>query len=67
MSAEHVRPCTDDCDHGENPHLSQGYYCPNCGRQCNTLATGHTGSDFGTWKCESNPELVKKLNQLNER
>lgn len=44
-----------------NGTLSQGYYCPTCGKTCNMYATGH-----GTGKCTPNPALVARLNELNK-
>lgn len=51
MPAEHIRP----------KGLSQGYFCHNCGKPCNMMATGHHGG-----KCESNPKLVAELIELNK-
>jgi len=50
MAAEHWRPTG----------LSQGYFCGRCGMHSNMYGTGH-----GRGKCESNPKLVKQLNELN--
>ncbi len=41
--------------------LSQGYFCPICGKTSNMVGTGH-----GLGACRPNPELVAKLVEANK-
>lgn len=41
--------------------LAQGYFCYRCGQTTNMVGSGH-----GEGKCESNPDYVKKLIELNK-
>lgn len=50
MPAEHWRPTG----------LSQGYYCMRCGDPTAMISPQH-----GPGRCQPNPELVKRLNELN--
>jgi hypothetical protein len=50
MPAEHWRPTG----------LSQGYYCMRCGMPANMVGTNH-----GPGKCQPDPDLVERLNELN--